>query len=460
MKPGIKIFLAILFTATWVSCARERAPFLQPLKPSHKQFANGLELMALSDRELPTAQLLLYIRGGSLYDPVGKEGLASVALQAIRLGGSESKNPEEIEEILEFAGSSLEIEASKEFMTVSLHVLKRDLDQGLGTLFDLLRKPAIDRERFETVKENAKDAVVRGTEDPLTLAYREYPGFVYGEDSPWGRRPTVGSIGRIRYEDVTNFHRQFIHPDRILIAASGDFSPQEILSKIEEKTRDWRRSESPLAPLPSLDEKFEREVAVIPRKGLTQTTILVGHLGAKRDNPDKYTLILMNFILGGSGSLTSRLGEEIRSSAGKAYGVWSDFGFAKDFGLFRAVAQTALENTTWVTRKIEEMISEMARSPDFKVEEVERGKQAILRSLIFNFETRFDQVKEQARFRLYGYPDNYIEIYQKQISKLTLDDLDRVAKKYLHPEGLKVLLVTSDEMVKKMGTVEVRKVEQ
>ena len=160
----------------------------------------------------------------------------------------------------------------------------------------------------------------------------------------------------------------------------------------------------------------------------------------------------MNFILGGSGSLTSRMGGEIRSNAGKAYGVWSDFGFGKDLGLFRAVAQTALENTVWVVKKMDEMITEMAKDPKTSLHEVEDAKKAILRSLVFDFETRFSQVKEQARFHLWGYPDDYLVRFQKGIAAVTPEDVKRVAKEYLHPEGFKTLIVTDEkqaEAVKK-----------
>jgi zinc protease len=158
----------------------------------------------------------------------------------------------------------------------------------------------------------------------------------------------------------------------------------------------------------------------------------------------------MNFILGGSGSLTSRMGEEIRSNAGKAYDVWSDFGFGRDLGVFRAMAQTALENTDWVVKKIAEMIETM-KSGNVTPDETSKAKFAILRSLVFDFETRFAQVREQARFHLWGYPDDYLVRFQKGISAVTPEDVGRVAKGYLHPEGLKTLVVTDEKEAGKLG---------
>jgi zinc protease len=206
-------------------------------------------------------------------------------------------------------------------------------------------------------------------------------------------------------------------------------------------------------------EAFQRAAVVIPRKDLTQSTVILGHLGARRENPDKFALLVMNFILGGSGSLTSRMGEEIRSTAGKAYGVWSDFGFGRDYGIFRAVAQTAIENTDWVAKKMVQMIGAMAANGDVTPDETAKARQAILRSLVFDFETRFAQVKEQARFHLWGYPDGYLVRFQKGIAAVTSHDVGRVAKTYLHPDGLKTLVVTDEKEAEKLkGEMELRRV--
>lgn len=401
-----------------------------------------MEIFALEDHELPTVQLILYIRGGSVYDPPGKEGLASIAMQTIRLGGTAGRGPDEVERVLEFVGGSLEMGSTQEYQTASLSLLRKDLDLGLDLLFQLLRRPALDRGRFEIIKKRARETLEREREDPLTLGLKEYPQFVFGPGSWWGRHPTSQSIESIGWEDVKRFHEDFLRPDRMIVAVAGDFSASEIFTGIRRRVDDWKVSGRDLPPIPPLHEGFEKGDRVIHRKGLNQSTILIGHLGSKRDNPDKYPLLVLNDILGG-GAMSSRLGEEIRSSAGKAYSIWSDFGFGRDYGLFQAIAQTSIENKEWVIDKMKAIIRKMVEAPDFSREEITRSRQAILRSLFFTFETRFAQVRELAKFRLLGYPDDYLKIFQKEIRRVSKTDLERVARKYLHPEGLKTLTVTN-----------------
>jgi predicted Zn-dependent peptidase len=440
----MKKLLVLISLMLVVGCARSSDIFFKPMTPVVKKLPNGMEIFTLEDREFPIAELFLYIKGGSVYDPVGKEGLASVAMQSLRLGGTSSMTPDQVEENLESVGAAVETGTSPEYSSAALSALKKDFTPSLKVLTDLLKNPRIDAARFEIVKQRAIEALRREREDPLAFSFREFPPFVYGKESAWGRKTTVESLQRITLQDVKRFVAEFMHPDRVIAAFAGDFSADEIAKKMEIFTADWKRSEKPLPSLPPVIESFEKGLEVFPQKGLTQSTIVMGHLGTTRDNPDKFPLLVLNFILGGGNSLTSRLGEEIRSSAGKAYGVWSDFSFGKEDGLFRAAAQTALENTDWVVAKMQEIIRQTAESPKFSEEEVSRAKRSILRSLVFDFETRFSQVKQLALFHLWGYPDDYLERYQKEIGKVSVKDLQRVAKKYLHPDGLKIVIVTKE----------------
>ncbi|HEX5036841.1 MAG TPA: pitrilysin family protein [bacterium] len=460
-----KIAISLLVLLS-LSCARKPAApvgeggdaLFVPLKPSLTKLANGMEVMVLEDHEFPTLQMQVYVKGGALYDPAGKEGLASVAMQTLRLGGAEGRDPLKIEEDLEFVGASLEMGASVEFLSAGLSLMTKDADLGLDILFDLLRKPALDAVRFGIVKERMKDAILRDQEDPLSLASREFPGFVYGPGSAWGRKATTATVTAVTREDVQKFCADNLHPDRLLIAVSGDISEADILAKLKARTEGWEKATASLPEIPPIQPSFQAAAAVIPRKELTQSTVVLGHLGTNRNNPDKFPLLVMNFVLGGSGSLTSRMGEEIRSNAGKAYDVWSDFGFGRDLGVFRAMAQTGIENTDWVVKKIAEMITTLAKDGNVTPEEASKAKLAILRSLVFDFETRFAQVKEQARFRLWGYPDDYLVRFQKGVAAVTPADVSRVAKSYLHPEGLKTLVITDEKEAPKLG-MEIRNVE-
>lgn len=422
----------------------------RPLRPGVHDLPSGMKVFVLEDRTLPIVNLALYLKGGSVRDPKGREGLASLALQGIRFGGSRVRRPETVEETLEFVGGSLEVAVFPEFSTLSLAVLKKDLATGLDLLFDLLQEPAFDPRQVDILRKKSIEAVIREAEDPLRLGMREFPKRVYGEDSVWGRAPSARSLKRISRNDLAKYHRRFVAPNRMVIAASGDLTDLELIREIKIRTAGWGPAEESLLDLPAFERGFRPGLFFLPRKGLTQSTILIGHLGAKRDNPDKFALIAMNYILGGSGALTSRLGEEVRTQSGQAYSVWSHFGFGKEEGVFYAAAQTASASTTTVIGQMQKILSQMAVRPEISEAEIYRTKKVLKNSLFFDYETRFALVRDFAKFHLWGYPDDYLEIYQKEVAGLDRDAVQRVAGQYLHPEGWKILVVGPPEIEKQL----------
>lgn len=439
------IFLICLPAVAFASSA-----FFQPPKPTVDTLPSGTTLFLLEDHEFPTVELLLYLKGGSVLDPKGKEGLLALTLDAMRYGGT-SRKAQEIEEELERLGVDLNVGTNEEYGYFSLRVLKKNLSRALEILFELLRHPAFNEEQVKVLKDQVVETLLREEEDPLALVLQQFQRVVYGDASPWGGYPTVRSLQKIRREDLINFYERTIAPDRMVVASSGDFTILEMIREIKIQTAGWQSGKS-LPEIPAVQHNFKEERWFLPRPGLTQSTIMVGHLGAKRDNPDKYPLLVMNYILGGGSSLTSRLGETIRTQEGKAYSVWSHFGFGKEEGIFSAGAQTAVPQTVAVTKRMLEMIGQMAKEPRLTESEVERAKSAILRSLFFDYETSQALVRDLAKFYLWGYPENYLAEFQRKISSLTREDVERVVS-YLHPEGLKILIIGNDQIRKELKSI-------
>ncbi|MBI1908585.1 MAG: insulinase family protein [Deltaproteobacteria bacterium] len=434
MKSFLTIF-CLLFSAQ----IGRAAEFLPP-RPIIQPLANGLKLYLLPDRELPTFEAVLTIPAGRLYDPKGKEGTALLTADLLRSGGTVSKTADQVDHLFDFAGASLNFETAHEYQAVSLHCLRKDREKLLSLLFEIIAEPRFDKDRFSISKARVKEGILRQDEDPLERALREFQILVYGAGNRWGAKPTLQSIKKIERDGLLEFHGRFFNPQGSFLAVSGDFDPKEIVRELERSSKIWiNRKSQKIEPEP-IREEFNPKTVLLP-EALSQTTLILGHLGEKRTNPDKFPLIVMNYILGGSSAMTSRLGEEIRSKLGKAYLVWSDFGFGKDRGLFKIIAQTENTNVPLVLEKIQEAIVRMASDPQITDEELKRAKRSIVTSLIFQHENRFQIVKNRALFDFLGYPPDYLEIYKREIERVTKKEIVRVSKKYLHPEGLKVLIV-------------------
>lgn len=425
--------------SNWTALEKTPLPEIHVPKIDRITLDNGLQLLMLQDHELPVVRGFLYVRTGALYDPPDKLGLAAMTGKLLREGGTLKRPPERFEAELAAVGADIESEITREFGAIGFKCLKEDLPKVLELLFEMLREPAFDAKKLELVRLQMLEQLRRQNDDPGKIAVREFPKLLYGKDSVWARTTTPAMLKSLTREDVLGFYKKYFFPDRIILAVSGDFSKQALVKRVEALTKDWPKSSEPLpVPVP-VEKRFSAGQTLIP-KSADQATLILGHFGDKRFNPDKFALMLLNDILGGE-ALVSRLGKRVRSTLGLAYGIYSRFGLETDYGVFFIMAQTQAKNAKRVLAESRRILEEIRRPGSVTQAELDFYKQSLLNSLYSEYEPRYNFAKDEARFAYYGYPPNYLELFRQNIEKVTLADIQRVAEQYLKPEFLQVLVV-------------------
>ena len=187
-------------------------------------------------------------------------------------------------------------------------------------------------------------------------------------------------------------------------------------------------------------------VYFINKDDVNQSNVQIVGLGTDRHNPDVPALAVMNDILGGG--FGSRLFQKVRTELGLAYAVGGGYGFSYDHpATFRVVVMTKSASTVDATKAALGEISGLTTQP-FTEEELKRAKDNILNSFLFRYDTRDKVLAERVRLEFYGYPADYLETYKAALEKVTVADLDRVAKKYIHPDKLAVLVVGNEPEIK------------
>ncbi len=407
-------------------------------KPSFHQLSNGIKIFALEDSTLPTFRLSLIQPAGSVWDPSGQAGVAALTAQLVRTGGTKTMTPVQIEAAIGKAGATLEMGVTREETRVGLKVLKGDRAGMLKLLGEMLRAPRFDSAAFLVVQRQALVALQKQKENPLALVERHFPSLVYGDDSSWARYPTEQSVSKLDVAKIGSFFTTHYRPERMIVAVAGDFRTQEILKELETALGLLVRQEEAPIVWPAVTPQ-PKGAGFIARP-VEQAAIRLGHLGGLRENPDKFAALVANFILGGSGSLTSRLGLTIRSEQGQAYSVWSRYGFGFVPALFSMTAQTEASQLKEVAFAMQEILSRL-QSEGATAEEVTDAKTAILRSLYFEYETRFKIVDDWARFEFRGYPRNYLNKFVRALRQVDVKTVNRVLREYFHPQQLSFLVV-------------------
>ncbi len=422
----------------------------------------GATVYLLPDRELPLIQISAAIRTGSMYEQPGETGLASLTGSLMRGGGTRSMKPDTLDEMLEFMGASVETGIEVEQGNAGLSCLTKDFDAVLAIFADVLMNPAFDKSKLDIEKAKLIEAIRRRNDDPFQIARREFRKLLYGSNHALSRTSEIPAIKKISSADLRNFYAKFYYPDRMMLAVSGDFEIEAMVKKLDAAFAGWHGAAPPLPPVqtvaaPDSDrapDQLQKRVG-IAEKSVNQTSVIVGHLGVKRHNPDRFALEVMNEILGG-GSFSSRLYKEIRTKRGLAYWVGSNFSEPFDFGTMAAGSQTKSESTG---ETIDVILNETNRIRNESVTDAELAlaKDSIVNSFVFRYASSHAIAAQKMALDYYGYPEKYLETYTQKIAAVTAADVQAAAKKYLRPDQITVMVVGDGKKMtfepSKLGTI-------
>ena len=418
----------------------------KPPVPEKRTLSNGMTLYLIEDHELPLFNINGLIKTGNIYDPADKVGLAAIFASVMRTGGTDSREPDALNEELESMAAAVEVGMSAEYGTINLSTLSEDIEMGLKIFADVLRNPAFREDKLELRKQQAAEGIRRRNDDPIQLAWRNFSALLYGTDHPFGWYSEIEGIESITVDDLKAFHAKYYHPNNIMLAVTGDFDTETLISQLENVFAGWGSAEITFPDVPTIDPTPKPSVNYI-FKDLTQTTMLIGHFGIKRtpDFPDYFALRVMNDILG-EGGFTSRLMREVREKHGLAYMVGSlmQTSYYTNPGEWFAYSQTRTDKTAEAISLIIDVVKGLRDVPVPEAE-LQRTKDSLINSFVFGFESSSQIAFQQMMLAYRGYAPDFLETFTDNIAKVTAEDVQAVAQKYLHPDALTIVTVGNKE---------------
>lgn len=425
-----------IFFILWLLALPAASPEAR-LAAQRSVLENGLVLLTSEQGAPPMVTFNLLVRAGSIYDPQGKEGLANLTSRLLTYG-TKKKTALEISEILDFIGAELSAGSGEEIATISMTLLKKHLPVGLELLAEILTEAVFPEEEIGRQKQQVIASIRGRQDDPGEIAQVTFLGALYPK-SPYGRpvEGTEKSVAGIEQSSLLSFYERYYRPHRAILAVVGDVSHQEMVAALNEAFRGWKngRSENEVPPHPSPGAAAFIRV----NKNITQANIIIGHEGVARGHPDYYAIHVMNYILGGGG-FASRMMEEIRNQRGLAYSVYSVFSSGKYAGIFQAAMQTKNETAAEAIRIAKEEIRRI-QEEGVTGEELEAAKSYLTGSFALKLDTNRRIAGFLAHMEYYELGLAYVERYPGLIRAVSREDVQRVAKRYLRPEKLIVVVV-------------------
>jgi zinc protease len=401
------------------------------------QLSNGATLLVSEQHNLPMVLVEVMVDAGSRFDPAGREGVAYLTADLLT-EGTAKRSGAEIKEVIDFIGGSLDATAGVDYAAVSLQVLRDALDEGMDLLADVVLHPKFAAEEVARRREAVLASIRAGKDNPNEVAARAFRRALFGSE-PYGHPPEglEESVPRIAREDVSAFFAKHYRPSRAHVIVVGDITVQEAKSRIEQAFARWDGTAPPPFVYPDPPPPAPR--AVRTDKPVSQASIVLGHRGIARNNPDFETVSVMSYILG-SGGFSSRLMENIRTQAGLAYSVGSYFAVNQFPGSFQIVMQTKNESAAEAMQRAR---AEVARIRDEPVseDELNDAKRYLTGSFPLRLDSNSNIVDFIAQISYFDLGLDYADRYIERVNAVTAADVQRVAQKYLHPDQLVEVVV-------------------
>ncbi|PEN05787.1 peptidase M16 [Longimonas halophila] len=410
-------------------------------EPERVELDNGMTILLLQDNELPLVNATARIAGGSVYDPADKVGLASVAGQVMRSGGTESLTPDELNQQLESLGASVETGMGSTSGSAFMSTLSDNVDEVLPLFAEVLRAPRFDQEQVDLAKNQQRSAISRRNDNPQQIAQREFDQVLYGEESPYARTSEYYTIDAIERADLVDFHEQYVHPENIILSVWGDFDAEAMQAQLEDAFADWTPSDDAVTPEPpERTADAGPSVNLIPKDDVNQSTIFIGHGGdITREHPDYPAVLAMNEVL--SGGFSGRLFQNVRRDQGLAYSVFGTYSAGYDRpGRFYSGVFTRSGRTVDAAESVLEEIRGMREAPPSQ-EELDQARDAYLNSFVFNFDSKRQILSRLMTYEYYGYPTDFLQGLVDDMADITPEDVHRVAQEYLRPSDAHIVVL-------------------
>lgn len=398
---------------------------------------NGLTLITLEDHRLPVVVAAVDVADVRLREPADKLGVAALMGNLLE-EGTATRSGKDISALIEDAGGSLSLSSSGG----SVKVLTPDTDLGLGLLFDSLQKPSFPADALERMRDQQLSAIADSETQPRAKAGRLFAATVYG-DHPKGR-PALGKkeiVEKLAQADVKAFHATAFAPNFTTVAVVGDFKTEDMVKKVTELTKDWKKSAAAMPEVKAPPKPFGGET-IVSDPNAAQVHVYIGHLGITRDHPDYYKLLVLDNVLGVGPGFTDRLSSNLRDRLGLAYTVNASItnSAGKEQGAFTGFVGTFPDKFLDVKFGFLKEVNKIRSEPATQ-QEVDDAKKYLLGSLPFKFASSSGVAGELISAERYGLGFDYLDKFRKEVEAVTPADVQAMAKKHLNPDALTIVAV-------------------
>jgi zinc protease len=428
--------LRALFVAFFAANVSLALPAQAEMQIKEVVSPGGITAWLVEDHNIPFTALEIQFRGGTSLDAPDKRGAVNLMTALIEEGAGDMDS-RAFAEARDALAADISFDAGTDSVGISTRFLTENRDQAITLLREALVNPRFDQSAIDRVREQVLSIIRSDEKDPSTLASQALDRLAFG-DHPYASNGngTIETVSALTRDDIIAAHKGALARDRIYVAAAGDITAEELGPLLDKLFADLPATGAPLPTrAPWL---LEGGVTVIDFP-TPQSTVMFGHVGIPRDDPDFFAAFILNEALGG-GRFTARLMSEVREKRGLTYGIGS-YLVGKDqaemyLGQFSASNDKVAEAKDVVRAEWARIAAE-----GLTEEELATTKTYLTGSYPLRFDGNGNIASILVGMQMDDLPIDYPVTRNAKIEAVTMDDIRRVAKRLYLPDALHFVVV-------------------
>ena len=408
--------------------------------PPHEKIVlkNGLTVLLMEKHGVPIVDIAVIVKSGSVADPAGEEGLASVTAGLLHKGTAK-RSAQQFAADLDFIGAEFSADASADYTTISSEFLTKDVDKGVDLFSDAVLHPVFAQGEVEKLLAQEIDGIKAAKDEAQSVALNYYYGYLFNKH-PYGR-PIGGdelSLARIKRDAIAKFYETNYTPGNTILAVAGEFNAAQMRAKLEQALGGWKAKPSLLPAIIGPTAVKGKKLLLVDKPDSTQTFFVFGNIGTAENDPDRVAIRVVNTIFGGR--FTSELNEALRVESGLTYGAEAFFDSRKEPGAFAIYSFTKNESTTQAIDLALQVLAKLHKD-GVTPEQLASAKAYMKGQFPPSIETSGQLARTIAAHEFYGLDDDEINQMEARIDAVTPAMAKQVIAKHFPEENLVFMLI-------------------
>ncbi len=409
------------------------APTITIKNPVIYNLPNGITILVVENHKLPKVNAILSIDRGPIVE--GKKAGVNGMMGGMLGEGTTKTSKATFDQAIDEMGANVSLFETGGFASA----LSRYFDKAFMMMAEAIQSPAFPQESFDKLKTQKLTGLKSNEKSAAMISARVAGALSYGKNSAQGEFETEESIKALTLADVKKAYQDNISPSRAYLTFVGDITPEAAKALAIKAFGKWKGVKMSLQEIPNVDNVKGTEIDFIDLPTAVQGEIKVSNLiNNPLSNPDYHALAIANQILGGGAE--SKLFMNLREKHGFTYGSYSNVGNGRFQTQFSSSAQVRSEKAD---SAIAEILSEINNMREGKItaEELNNAKAKYNGSFALGMEDPERTASYASNILINNLPKDYYRTFLQKINAVTVEDVQRVSKKYFEKNNSRIVIV-------------------